>query len=220
VSRHPRTDGRVAERFESSSSFLFVAENNVAKASTLLQEDLVAMSGENARPAVSVNDVPQREEEADPETTADEAASDPPTPLPVSRVPPVRAEDVADYDAYQKHVQCIVNQWLVGKQNQQRNPRYEQNALTSFLLMVCISSFLETAQDAVKRTYEKLNEKQPFWWTHKDYLAIDQLQTRKFCKHKRQGAVWRFLKKLVWEISSQVNLETSKDGRIGCLVNS
>ena len=86
--------------------------------------------------------------------------SDPPTPLPVSRVPSARAEDVADYDAYQKHVQSIVNQWLVGKQSQHSNPNYEQNALTSFLLMVLISSFLETAQDAVKETYAKLNEKQ------------------------------------------------------------
>ena len=172
--------------------FLFVEENKRAKESTLLPQDVqdvIELDQENVPPAVAMNDVPES-----PETTPGQAASDPPTPVPVSRVPSARAEEVAEYDAYQKHVQNIVKQWLAAKQSQASNPKYEQNALTSFLLMVLISSFLETAQDAAKQTYEKLHGRNLGWWEHPDYKEIDQLGTRKFCQHMRQGQVWRFLK--------------------------
>ena len=167
--------------------FLFVEENKLAKASTLLPQDV---DQENAPPAGAMNDdVPES-----PETTPGQAASSPPTPLPVSRVPSARAEEVAEYNAYQKHVQNIVKQWLSGKQSQNSNPKYEQNALTSFLLMVLISSFLETAQDAVKQTYAKLHGRNLGWWEDEQHKEIDRLGTRKFCQHMRQGQVWRFLK--------------------------
>ena len=187
--------------------FLFVEENKLAKASTLLPQDVqdvIELDQENAPPAVAMNDVPERFE-----TTPGQAASDPPTPVPVSRVPSARAEDVAEYDAYQKHVQNIVKQWLAAKQSQHSNPKYEQNALTSFLLMVLISSFLETAQDAVKQTYEKLHGSYLGWWEHPDYKEIDQLGTRKFCQHMRQGQVWRFLKSVY-----VVNFEPDNPGDI------
>ena len=186
--------------------FLFVEENKVAKASTLLPQDVqdvIELDQENAPPAVAI-DVPES-----PETTPGQAASDPPTPVPVSRVPSARAEDVAEYDAYQKHVQNIVKQWLAAKQSQHSNPKYEQNALTSFLLMVLISSFLETAQDAAKQTYAKLHGSNLGWWEDPEYKEIDQLGTRKFCQHKRQGQVWRFLKSV-----DVVNFEPDNPGDI------
>lgn len=103
-------------------------------------------------------------------------------------------EDIANYDTYQKHVQCIVKQWLMGKEHcQAQNPNYQQNSLTSFLLMVCISSFLEVAKDAAKQTYQKWKGQEPFWWEHDKYKATEELEMKKFCKHKRQGAVWNFL---------------------------
>ena len=37
------------------------------------------------------------------------------TPLPVSQVPAPMQEDIANYGTYQKHVQRIVKQWLMGK---------------------------------------------------------------------------------------------------------
>jgi len=138
-----------------------------------------------------VNDIqPEEEEEYQ---TPDEMASDPPTPLPVSQVPAPMEEEVASYDTYQKHVKRIV-QWLTAKENSQgQNPHYQQNALTSFLLMVCISSFLEVAKDAAKQTYQKWRGNMPFWWEHDKYKKIEALELKKFCKHGRQGVVWRYL---------------------------
>jgi len=59
--------------------------------------------------------------------------------------------------------------------------------------MVCVSSFLEVAKDAAKQTYQKWKGQEPFWWEHDKYKAIEELEMKKFCKHKRQGAVWNFL---------------------------
>ena len=131
--------------------------------------------------------------------TPDEAASDPPTPPKLSQVPKVLEEDQIEYNKYKEYVKGIVEKWLTGKEEQLRaknNPKFKQNGLTNFLLMVAISSFLEVAKDAALDVYKKLYGHQDDWFRHHLYERIRGLTMTQFCKHGKQGMVWTFLESI------------------------
>lgn len=186
--------------------FLFVDAAAEAKAkaitSSMPASSASRPGAENIQPTVSMNDIQSPDfdpEESESYQTPDEAASDPPTPIPVSQVPKVLDEDITNYENYRTYVKGVVRNWLASKKRQRATTgpqaNYEQNPLTSFLLMVLISSFLETAKSAAKMTYKKLYESEnEYWYQNSVYLQIEELQVGKFCKHGRQGTVWRYLK--------------------------
>ena len=131
--------------------------------------------------------------------TPDEAASDPPTPPKLSQVPKVLLEDQIEYEKYKQYVKGIVEKWLTGKEERLRaknNPKFKQNGLTNFLLMVAISSFLEVAKDAALDVYKKLYGHLDDWHCHHMYERIDGLTMNNFCKHGKQGMVWAFLESI------------------------
>ena len=121
-------------------------------------------------------------------------------------VPPPKAPTVNDaeeeqieYNNYKQYVKGIVDKWLTGKEQQTRaskNPNFKQNGLTNFLLMVAISRFLEVAKDAALEVYRKLYGDKEDWFRHDSYEQIRSLTMTKFCKHGKQGMVWRYLESI------------------------
>ena len=157
-------------------------------------------SRENVPPpkAPTVNDAAARASSST-DPTPDEAASDPPTPPKVSEVPKVLEEEQIEYNNYKQYVKGIVEKWLTGKEQQTRankNPNFKQNGLTNFLLMFAISSFLEVAKDAALEVYRKLYGDKEDWFRHDWYVQIRSLTMTKFCKHGKQGMVWRYLESI------------------------
>ena len=88
----------------------------------------------------------------------DEGMASSPKPEDISRFPMPAKEEIIEHETYVLYVKNVVREWLAGsvKDVQMKNPQYERNALTNFLLMTLCSSFLDVVREAGRKIYMEL----------------------------------------------------------------
>ncbi len=92
-------------------------------------------------------------------------------------------------------MKTVVQNWLTESEEElkQRNPRYQRTALTNFLFMTLISSFLEVAKDAAKAAYKNLNGYRGYYFEDAAWKRIEATTMKTWIAHGRTGHIWKFM---------------------------
>ena len=107
----------------------------------------------------SRNDDPAGMASNPPEGMASKMEEDDPKPYDISRIPIPPKEEIEKHEKYEKYVKMVVNRWLIRNKDEVRlnHPKYRRTALTNFIFMILLSSFLEIAKDAARAVYSSLH---------------------------------------------------------------
>ena len=129
------------------------------------------------------------------EETLDDGVTSSPKPEEISRFPMPAQEEIIKHEDAVNYVKTIVRKFLYGsvEDAQEKNPGYKRNALTNFLLMTLLSSFLDTVREAGRKMYLELEGNRNDYYLDGTYRKIDDLNLKKWSAHGRSGWVWKYM---------------------------
>ena len=149
-------------------------------------EDMASVKAETSAKA----EIPVKEE--------DDGMASNPQHEDISRFPMPAQEEIIKHDDAVNYVKNIVRQFLFGsvEDAQEKNPAYKRNALTNFLLMTLVSSFLDTVREAGRQMYLQLEGNRNDYYADRTWRQIDELTLKKWSAHGRSGWVWEYMESL------------------------
>eukprot|EP00434_Breviolum_minutum_P010337 symbB.v1.2.009121.t1/scaffold572.1/size185581/10 len=149
-------------------------------------EDMASVKAETSAKA----EIPVKEE--------DDGMASNPQHEEISRFPMPAQEEIIKHDDAVNYVKTIVREFLYGsvEDAQEKNPAYKRNALTNFLLMTLVSSFLDTVREAGRQMYLQLEGYRNDYYADKTWRQMDELNLKKWSAHGRSGWVWEYMESL------------------------
>ena len=149
-------------------------------------EDMASVKAETSAKA----EIPVKEE--------DDGMASNPQHEEISRFPMPAQEEIIKHDDAVNYVKNIVRQFLYGsvEDDEEKNPAYKRNALTNFLLMTLVSSFLDTVREAGRQMYLQLEGNRNDYYADRTWRQIDELTLKKWSAHGRSGWVWEYMESL------------------------
>ena len=104
-------------------------------------------------------------------------------------------EDIEQHEKYVKYVKTVVQKWLMETEDdlKKRNPKYQRTALTNFLFMTLVSSFLEVAKDAAMMAYKNLRGHRNYYFQDSKWQSIEAMTMKTWVAHGRTGHIWKFM---------------------------
>ena len=127
------------------------------------------------------------------ETPDEGMASSPKPEEDISRFPLPAQEEIINHETAVQYVKTVVHNYLFGsvKDLQTKNPMYQRNALTNFLLMTLCSSFLDVVREAGRKMYVELEGHRSDYYNDKNWIQMDELNLKRWSAHGRTGWVWQ-----------------------------
>ena len=182
------TFGNTEDQDEDMASVKAIQEDEDMASVKAIQddEDMASVKAETSAKA----EIPVKEE--------DDGMASNPQHEDISRFPMPAEEEIIKHDDAVNYVKNIVREFLYGsvEDAQEKNPAYKRNALTNFLLMTLVSSFLDTVREAGRQMYLQLEGNRNDYYDDKTWRQIDELTLRKWSAHGRSGWVWEYMESI------------------------
>ena len=182
------TFGNTEDQDEDMASVKAIQEDEDMASVKAIQddEDMASVKAETSAKA----EIPVKEE--------DDGMASNPQHEDISRFPMPAEEEIIKHDDAVNYVKNIVREFLYGsvEDAQEKNPAYKRNALTNFLLMTLVSSFLDTVREAGRQMYLQLEGNRNDYYDDKTWRQIDELTLKKWSAHGRSGWVWEYMESI------------------------
>ena len=182
------TFGNTEDQDEDMASVKAIQEDEDMASVKAIQddEDMASVKAETSAKA----EIPVKEE--------DDGMASNPQHEDISRFPMPAEEEIIKHDDAVNYVKNIVREFLYGsvEDAQEKNPAYKRNALTNFLLMTLVSSFLDTVREAGRQMYLQLEGNRNDDYDDKTWRQIDELTLKKWSAHGRSGWVWEYMESI------------------------
>ena len=116
-------------------------------------------------------------------------------PNDVSVMPLPPQAEITRHENYVKYVKVMVQNWLnlQGEEYYKKNPKYERSALTNFLFMTLLASFLEVANASGMAAFKYMHGHKEGYYEFKGWQKMEALTMKKWIAHNRSGWIWNYM---------------------------
>ena len=116
-------------------------------------------------------------------------------PNDVSVMPLPPQAEIDRHENYVKYVKTMVQRWLnlQGEEYYKKNPKYERSAVTNFLFMTLLASFLEVANASGMAAFKYMHGHKEFYYEHRLWQKMEALTMKKWIAHNRSGWIWKYM---------------------------